>query len=330
MVSVSQHHSFDIHLAEKYGIEAAIIIHHFQHWIQVNKRLNKNFIEGRTWTYQTFDQIAAHFPYWNPDKVRDIIHLLHTGEKRRSGKRKECFAPVLIKGNYNKTSFDRTAWYAFVDEKMFMSLKGQRESAQKHLGECPNGSGRMPRPIPDTITDTKENRSVGDAKEKEKIIDMVFEEAEPERPIFFECFKETPISLKEKVQLTKAYPDEERMRAAVIFATGNKDFNPVNLAAVITANYKNNRKTSKCGDDVITQNKDFCGYFMPLMKEILSGKPTCSLEPLNGHLEFNHGGVDSGPCWNWDLYDFIEKIRSYFTTRQMWNQQLEELVLKYR
>jgi hypothetical protein len=174
----------------------------------------------------------------------------------------------------------------------------------------------------------KESQSVGAPQEEEKITEEA--KADSERSTFFECFKETPISIQEKFQLTKSYPDEERMRGAVTFATGNKDFNPVNLAAVITSNYKNNRKPSKCGDDVISQNKAFCGDFMPLMSKVLGEGRKSALEPLNGHLEFNHGGVDASPCWNWDLYDFIEKIRNYFTTRNLWNTELEELVLKYR
>ncbi len=176
----------------------------------------------------------------------------------------------------------------------------------------------------------KESQSVGPPQKEDPVGDKIVREPEPERPIFFECFKETPISIQEKIQLTKAYTDEDRMRAAISFATGNKDFNPVNLAAVITANYKNNRKPSKCGDDVVTQNKAFCGDFIPLMSKVLGEGRKSALEPLNGHLEFNHGGVDTSPCWNWDLYDFIEKIRNYFTTRQLWNKELEELVLKYR
>ena len=34
----SEHHSFDVYLAAEYGIQEAIMIHHFQHWIGVNMR----------------------------------------------------------------------------------------------------------------------------------------------------------------------------------------------------------------------------------------------------------------------------------------------------
>lgn len=337
MVSVSQHHSFDIHLAEKYGIEAAIIIHHFQHWIQVNKRLNKNFIEGRTWSYQTFEQIAAQFPYWNPDKVRDIIHLLHTGEKRRSGKRKRCFPPVLIKANYNKTSFDRTAWYAFVDEKMFMSLKGQRENAQKLLGECPNGRGRMPKPIPDTLKDTKKDQSLSPSKEKGKIVPMIVEESEPDRPIFFEFIKDLNLPHNEKVTIMKCCPQEQRLRDAVDFATAKK-FIADKLAAVIISNYKNKRKPSKCKDGVITQNKAFSEDFVPKMTQCIGDMPKASFSrSVEVHEDrliydppYTPGGGGERFSWKYDLINFLQLVREFFVGERMWNQDIEDVFLKYR
>jgi hypothetical protein len=50
-ISPSLHHSFNVHYAEKYGVHEAILIHHFQHWIEHNQRLNKNYHEERTWSY---------------------------------------------------------------------------------------------------------------------------------------------------------------------------------------------------------------------------------------------------------------------------------------
>ena len=106
----SQHHSFDIHLATEFGIEEAILIHHFQHWVGVNRRLKRNFINGRTWTYQTREEIAAHFPYLNERKVKYALsNLIKKG--------------ILKRGNYNKKGFDKTGWYAFVNEEKFTSDK---------------------------------------------------------------------------------------------------------------------------------------------------------------------------------------------------------------
>lgn len=160
----SLHHSFDIDLATVYGVDEAILIHHFQHWIRINQRRKGNFHEGRTWTYQTLDEIAAVFPYWTVEEVRAIVERLCTGKGRKSKKALPDFEPVLIKGNFNRARFDQTTWYAFVDEAKFVNSNSsyEREISQidsvdlpNALGDVPNGNGGSPRPIPDTIPDTK-------------------------------------------------------------------------------------------------------------------------------------------------------------------------------
>lgn len=153
-MSKSLHHSFDIQYAETYGIEESIMIHHFQHWTMVNHRLNRNQHEGRTWTYQTFEEIAAHFPYWSADKVREILIRLTTGKSRRSKSDELDFEPVLMTDNFNKSKFDKTTWYAFINQKKFSMWA----NAQIETEDCPNGTGQMPTPIPDTKTDTKTDR----------------------------------------------------------------------------------------------------------------------------------------------------------------------------
>ena len=142
----SSHHSFDIHVAAQYGIEEAIMIHHFQHWIGINQRRGKHHHEGRTWTYQSLEYIAAHFPYMTREQVRETIDKLCYG-KNRKGSKAEAFEPVLMKGNFNKTKMDKTLWFAFVNEKIF--TKGE---IPKSCGEIPNSYGEIPTPIPDTKT----------------------------------------------------------------------------------------------------------------------------------------------------------------------------------
>lgn len=145
----SLHHSFDVELAAQYGIEPAILIHHFQHWIKYNKTLGRNFKEGRTWTYQTRKEIAAHFPYWTENQIRRYIDKLV-----------EC--RVIVKGNFNKSLMDNTIWYAFADEEKFTSGYSAHRSDQE---ETP--SGELAQPIPHTkTTESKPNTKQGNAYEQ--------------------------------------------------------------------------------------------------------------------------------------------------------------------
>lgn len=147
MTYTSQHHSFDIALASKYGIEEAILIHHFLHWIRINRQAGRNIREGKCWTYQSRKEILDHFPYWNLDRVKYLCEKL-------------VALGVLVTANFNKSPMDKTLWYAFADEKAF----GVDEEYSKNLYErqnCPSkGKSAFPKgksapPIPDTKTNTK-------------------------------------------------------------------------------------------------------------------------------------------------------------------------------
>lgn len=128
--TASVSHSFDILIAEEYkSIDIAILIHHFQFWIMKNKRLGKNQYEGRTWTYQSIAEIAAHFPYWSYPHVKRLLLQM---VKRK----------ILIKRNFNKTPLDRTMWYAFENEEKFTIFHFRKmdipdsENAYSESGKC--------------------------------------------------------------------------------------------------------------------------------------------------------------------------------------------------
>lgn len=140
----SQHHSFDLLLAKRYGVEEAILIHHFQHWIRLNRAHDRNIKEGSCWTYQTRKDIQSRFPYWKVEEVRRLCErLVKLG--------------VLKTGNYNKLRMDKTLWYAFVDEKAFAvdeetsKFLYERQFCQSS-GESANRDGNFAKAIPDTKT----------------------------------------------------------------------------------------------------------------------------------------------------------------------------------
>lgn len=142
-------HSFDINLATEYGVQSAIIIHHFQHWVMVNKRLNRNFIDGRTWSYQTLKEIAANFPYLSVKQIERIITKL-------------VDLKVLIKGNYNKSAYDRTIWYAFADEEKFSISRFREMDFSESGNENPEigKSNTDAKPDTKTVVCSRENGSV--------------------------------------------------------------------------------------------------------------------------------------------------------------------------
>lgn len=99
--------SFDPDQAKKYGIEEAIIIRLFTFWIHKNRTEGRNHHDGRTWTFNTVSGWQEHFPFWSIQQVRRTLERMQA-------------KGIVVTGNYNKTPMDRTIWYAFFDESIFL------------------------------------------------------------------------------------------------------------------------------------------------------------------------------------------------------------------
>ena len=97
-------HSFSIFDARKHGMEEAVLLHNLKFWIAKNKANGKHFHDGRTWTYNSQRAFAALFPYMSVSKIQRALAKL---EKQGA----------ILKGNYNRMPYDRTAWYSLADEK---------------------------------------------------------------------------------------------------------------------------------------------------------------------------------------------------------------------
>jgi hypothetical protein len=121
-------YQFDIDVASKYGVDSAIMIQNLAFWIKTNASEGRNFYDGRYWTYNSVRSFEKLFPFWSYKIIRRILeNLLKSG--------------VLIAGNYNENTYDRTNWYALSDQLI------EELSIGSFLGECirPNGQMEMPK-----------------------------------------------------------------------------------------------------------------------------------------------------------------------------------------
>ena len=130
-------YTFDEEIAKEYGVNEAIMITNFQFWIRKNKANSKNFNDGHYWTYNSKKAFSELFPFWTEKQIKTILQHL-------------CDKGVLIKGNYNQSSFDRTLWYAFVDEDKWLNPKRPTEQPERSAP-----LDQMVQPIPDILPDIK-------------------------------------------------------------------------------------------------------------------------------------------------------------------------------
>lgn len=133
-------YNFDVDVAKEYGVDEAIMIANLQFWIAKNKANKKHEYDGRTWTYNSVSAFSELFPFWTPKQIRRIIDKL-----KNNG--------VIMVGNYNSVAYDRTLWYAFVDEKKWLfQQKGKNDFSERELPFDQKGN-----PIPDNKPDNNKN-----------------------------------------------------------------------------------------------------------------------------------------------------------------------------
>lgn len=149
--------------AVKYGLDEAIMIANLRFWIKKNKSSRKHFHDGHYWTYNSSEAFTELFPFWNAQKIKRI--LLSLKEQN-----------VIITGNYNKSPFDRTNWYAFTDETMLKEVKSNVQNCKiskykNELSDCTNlnnGECKNVPPIPYINTDINTDVYTDNEKSEKK------------------------------------------------------------------------------------------------------------------------------------------------------------------
>lgn len=145
-------HSFNIELAKEYGILEAILIKNIWFWIEKNRANEKNFYDGTYWTYNSTRAFNELFPYASESSIKRALKGLQ--EKG-----------IIKTGNYNKSAYDRTLWYAFTD--LGKSIVSNR---QMEMNKSSNGNEQNGLTIPDINTDDKTTNIKTDVEQNAEII----------------------------------------------------------------------------------------------------------------------------------------------------------------
>lgn len=135
-------HSFDVEIAQEYGILEAIILNHIYYWIAKNKANKKHFYNGKYWTYNSRKAFSELFPYASEKQIRRVLERLVNFN-------------ILMTGNFNKQWSDRTLWYTFTDKGLSIMQKSQMQLPEMANDKCPRGqmtNALEGTPIPDINT----------------------------------------------------------------------------------------------------------------------------------------------------------------------------------
>lgn len=109
-------YSFSTDDAVSHGIDAAIILHNMRYWLDHARVHGEMEQEGYYWMYMTASKMVDLFPFWSANKIQKELKKL---EERG----------VVITGNYNKSSWNRTKWYTMPE--FCIQRNGGMESAKR-------------------------------------------------------------------------------------------------------------------------------------------------------------------------------------------------------
>lgn len=138
-------HSFDPEIAQRVGVNAAVIYQNLLFWTEKNHANNKHVMDGHVWTYNSTAAFSELFPYLSPSQVKTALaKLIESG--------------LVLKGEYNQNRYDRTNWYSpAVTAKWSRCAIG--EKSPMDCAEISNQSEKNRQPIPDSKPDNKPDRA---------------------------------------------------------------------------------------------------------------------------------------------------------------------------
>lgn len=132
--------AFDTEVAKDVGVNASIIYKNIQFWCEKNRTNEQNFHGGLYWTYNSIKAFCEQFPYLSEKQIRNSLNILE--EKG-----------YIKSGNFNKSTYDRTKWYADIRADSICPFS-QMDNAEKANENVQKGE-----PIPDINTDINTNES---------------------------------------------------------------------------------------------------------------------------------------------------------------------------
>ena len=95
----------DRRLATIIGFNEALVLQQIDYRLEVNKKNNRNFHEGKYWTHNSYEGWQEEFPFWSISTIKRIF------KKLRDMK-------LLEVGNFNTYKMNQTLWYTINYEEV--------------------------------------------------------------------------------------------------------------------------------------------------------------------------------------------------------------------
>lgn len=125
---------FDVDIATEYGVNVAVILENLHFWIKKNEANERNYHDGRYWTYNSVKAFETLFPFLGKKAIATAL-----AKAENEG--------LIYTGNYNEQPYDRTKWYALSDKGYALFQNGdsivpkwEMDSSKMGNGDIQNGA----------------------------------------------------------------------------------------------------------------------------------------------------------------------------------------------
>src|SRR5690606_16172606 len=153
-------HIFNVDLAVKIGMNAAVVYRNIQFWCEKNRANEKNFHEGFYWTYNSKTAFMELFPYMTYAQIKAALTVLYDNK-------------LIGKGNFNESPYDRTNWYCDLHQKQ--PLKHNESTGRTEPIDWSPITNRLATDS-HSITDSKPDSKPDNKHSAEKISAIDFEQ----------------------------------------------------------------------------------------------------------------------------------------------------------
>lgn len=184
-------------LATLIGLNEAIILQQVHYWLKHKEKSGQNYIDGRYWVYNTYEQWQKQFPFWSIMTIRRTMTKLEN-------------KGLLIAENYNKAGFDKTKWYT-INYNALNSLSPSSVQFEHIVcSNCTDGSvqNEQTNTIEYTETTTKKIKGLNGAELKQlhaSATTMPFNSSILEKQIVKSCCKQGITDCSDYITIIEYY-----------------------------------------------------------------------------------------------------------------------------
>lgn len=260
-------------LYKKYGFQCANLLRYLIEKITRCQDQGHNLIHDRTWFFASLKQIAQENSHLSVYQIyRALAKLVRLG--------------ILVKGNHSADKMDRTTWYAFKEESRFLgerkvhfakpqnafceNLKEAKDTRNIYIYKTTSKEEAAQPPAAASFAKTeKAEATVSPIPAPQPTIPMAptppnspahppaipGSRPPPRRFQPYECLAEVPISLEDKVWLTRHHTEDE-VKHAVSWATANQNRIRTTMVQAIKWAVKARPEMKKSEEDQIRENKE--------------------------------------------------------------------------